>query len=152
MVVLDADLTAQVLLALRSLSTSLTLGSIRLYETTAKSLFNSIRRLVTALESAFQTVFVLAAYCEALQAARRDEWSSSAMQATDSTKMSSRVNYEDTRLDGGMRIEARNLSFTYPNANEPVLKNINLTVEAGETLAIVGFNGGGEFGDKTLLT
>jgi ABC-type multidrug transport system fused ATPase/permease subunit len=130
-------------LALRSLSTSLTLGSIRLYETTAKSLFNSIRRLVTALESSFQTVFVLAAYCEALEAAHRDEWNSVAPSAKSAVGSPVKVEYEDTRLDGGMRIEAKNLSFTYPNATEPVLKGINLTIEAGETLAIVGFNGGG---------
>ncbi|KZS90673.1 P-loop containing nucleoside triphosphate hydrolase protein [Sistotremastrum niveocremeum HHB9708] len=43
-----------------------------------------------------------------------------------------------------MKIEARNLSFAYPGATEPVLRNINLVIEPGETLAIVGFNGGGK--------
>ena len=44
----------------------------------------------------------------------------------------------------GMAIEAKNLTFSYPGTETPVLKNINLKIEAGETLAIVGFNGGGE--------
>lgn len=44
----------------------------------------------------------------------------------------------------GMVIEAKNLTFSYPGTDTPVLKNINLKIEAGETLAIVGFNGGGK--------
>lgn len=44
----------------------------------------------------------------------------------------------------GMAIEAKNLTFAYPGSGSPVLKNINLKIEAGETLAIVGFNGGGK--------
>lgn len=44
----------------------------------------------------------------------------------------------------GMAIEAKNLTFAYPGTDTLVLKNINLKIEAGETLAIVGFNGGGK--------
>jgi len=44
----------------------------------------------------------------------------------------------------GMKLEARNLTYTYPGCKDPVLKDINLTIEAGETLAIVGFNGSGK--------
>ncbi len=61
------------------------------------------------------------------------------------------IDYETTRMEGGMRIEARNLSFTYPGMKNPVLRNINLVVEPGTTLAIVGFNGGGEFYSHTKL-
>lgn len=36
------------------------------------------------------------------------------------------------------------VSFTYPNTNEPVLKNINVQIKDGETVAIVGENGSGK--------
>lgn len=47
-----------------------------------------------------------------------------------------------------MKIEARNLSFKYPKAKDYAIRNVNFIVQPGQTLAIVGFNGGG----KTTLT
>ncbi len=41
-------------------------------------------------------------------------------------------------------IIARNLSFTYPGANVPALKNINWEIQPGETVAIVGAIGAGK--------
>lgn len=41
-------------------------------------------------------------------------------------------------------IEFRNVCFRYPNTAENALKNINLTVRARETVAIVGPNGSGK--------
>lgn len=45
-------------------------------------------------------------------------------------------------------IEIRNVSFTYPGNDEPTLKNINMTINPGEKIALVGYNGAG----KTTLT
>jgi subfamily B ATP-binding cassette protein MsbA len=42
------------------------------------------------------------------------------------------------------RIEFRNIVFTYPGADRPVLKGIDLTVTAGQNIAIVGPNGSGK--------
>src|SRR5216683_1948441 len=42
------------------------------------------------------------------------------------------------------RIEFRNLTFRYHPASEPVLKDINLTIEAGQTVAFVGRTGSGK--------
>lgn len=41
-------------------------------------------------------------------------------------------------------ISFRNVTFTYPNTLEPVLKNINFNVKSGEKLAIMGATGAGK--------
>jgi len=42
-------------------------------------------------------------------------------------------------------VHVKNLSFTYPGAgNEPVLKNINVTIPEGKVTAIVGMSGSGK--------
>ena len=41
-------------------------------------------------------------------------------------------------------IEFKNVSFKYPDADEYVLKNINLKVEKGETIAFIGSTGSGK--------
>jgi ATP-binding cassette subfamily B protein len=52
----------------------------------------------------------------------------------------------------GGRVEFRNVFFTYPGGSEPVLSDFSLTVEEGETLAIVGPNGAGKTTIVKLLT
>jgi len=42
----------------------------------------------------------------------------------------------------GIRFE--NVTFSYPDAKEPALKNINLFIPAGKSLALVGHNGAGK--------
>ena len=42
------------------------------------------------------------------------------------------------------RIEARCLSFTYPDAASPALEDVSFVIEAGKTLAIVGPTGSGK--------
>ena len=49
------------------------------------------------------------------------------------------------------KIEFQNVSFTYPDGSSPVLHDINLTVEPGETLAIIGNTGSGKSSLVKLL-
>ena len=48
-------------------------------------------------------------------------------------------------------IEFRNVSFRYPSASDDALKNVNLTIRAGQNIAIVGPNGSGKTTLVSLL-
>ncbi|MEV5342021.1 ATP-binding cassette domain-containing protein [Streptomyces sp. NPDC052676] len=54
--------------------------------------------------------------------------------------------------DGPQVITARNVSFTYPGADNPALDGINLDLKRGEVLAPVGENGAGKSTLARLLT
>ncbi len=56
---------------------------------------------------------------------------------------------EVERVEG--TLEIRNLSFTYPNSDRPALQDINLTIKAGETIALVGRSGSGKTTLASLL-
>lgn len=45
-----------------------------------------------------------------------------------------------------------NVTFTYPRGSQPVIRNMNLTIGAGETVALVGPNGCGKSTLVNLLT
>jgi len=53
------------------------------------------------------------------------------------------------RLSGS--IELAGVEYTYPNANSPALRGIDLTIQAGQTVAIVGPNGCGKTTLVSLL-
>src|SRR5206468_961292 len=46
--------------------------------------------------------------------------------------------------DGGGRVELQGVSFAYPDSDRTVLHDIDLTVEAGRTVALVGATGSGK--------
>ena len=52
----------------------------------------------------------------------------------------------------GHTIEFQNVSFRYPGTKRDVLKNINFTVNAGDTVVLVGLNGAGKTTLLKLLT
>lgn len=52
--------------------------------------------------------------------------------------------FENKILPKNLKIDLVNLSFKYPNSDKYVLKNINLTVNNNESIALVGENGAGK--------
>jgi ATP-binding cassette subfamily B protein len=49
-----------------------------------------------------------------------------------------------TQLHATGLVELRDVSFSYPGAEQPVLKNVSFTARAGETTAIIGSTGAGK--------
>ncbi|MFD0050602.1 ABC transporter ATP-binding protein [Actinomycetes bacterium NPDC127524] len=52
-------------------------------------------------------------------------------------------------VEGNLNFE--NISFAYDESEEPVLKNLNLHVRKGETIALVGMSGGGKSSLVSLI-
>nr|VFJ68080.1 MAG: ATP-binding cassette, subfamily B, MsbA [Candidatus Kentron sp. FM]VFJ68952.1 MAG: ATP-binding cassette, subfamily B, MsbA [Candidatus Kentron sp. FM]VFK18452.1 MAG: ATP-binding cassette, subfamily B, MsbA [Candidatus Kentron sp. FM] len=57
--------------------------------------------------------------------------------------------HEVERVRG--RLEFRNLGFRYPNSDKPAIENINLLIEPGETVALVGHSGSGKTTIASLI-
>ena len=51
---------------------------------------------------------------------------------------------EYKELKGDASLEFKNVTFRYPNGDQPVISNISFKVKAGETLAIIGSTGAGK--------
>ena len=62
------------------------------------------------------------------------------MSLAEETKPSGKVVFDDEVST----IEFRNVTFTYPKAEKPVLQNISFSVHKGEKISIVGLNGAGK--------
>lgn len=51
---------------------------------------------------------------------------------------------DDSKINFEKEIELRNVSFTYPKCQDEVIKNINIKIDKGSHIAIVGENGAGK--------
>lgn len=118
-------------LLLATHSPSASLGNFLLYRNSIESLLFTIRRLLHAISMAYQNIFLMAAFCAASSIKPR-------LHPDDDNV----VQYKNN--PGGMSITARNLTYTYPGSTDPAVKDVNITINAGESIAIVGFNGSGK--------
>lgn len=61
---------------------------------------------------------------------------------TDGTRTEGAKNADGTPVRG--RVEFRDVSFTYPDAREPMLEHVSFTAQPGQTVAFIGSTGSGK--------
>lgn len=54
------------------------------------------------------------------------------------------IDFADINNKKGVSIETDKVSFTFPDADLPILDNISLNIESGERVCIAGYNGSGK--------
>lgn len=114
---------------------NLTLGSMVAFVGYMDRLYNPLRRLVNSSTSITQSVASMDRVFEFID----EEYD--IVDSNDAKELKN--------VKGDVSFE--NVSFTYDNEKEPVLKNINLHVRNGETIAFVGMSGGGKSTLVSLL-
>ncbi|PFH52604.1 hypothetical protein AMATHDRAFT_74081 [Amanita thiersii Skay4041] len=112
-------------------SSTVTLGSLTLYRNSLQSLIYASRSLMTTLRMMFQGIFLMSAFCTSMK-----------IQPQLKPKEQDTVKYKATARGAGIKI--RGISFSYPGCSEPALRDVNLELLPGESLAIVGHNGSGK--------
>ncbi|KAF8076068.1 P-loop containing nucleoside triphosphate hydrolase protein [Lyophyllum atratum] len=112
-------------------TSSASLGSLTLYRSSIQSVVLACGNLIRTTRMAFQGIFLMSAFCASKDLKPRLQPEDEEMTSYDS-------------LPGGVSIEVRGLSYTYPESKEPALKDVNFSLAPGESLAIVGFNGSGK--------
>lgn len=125
------------LMGLHFFSAKITLGSLHIVQTTITGIYYQLMGFKGQFEAVIESVLCMAAFFE-IQA-----WIDERETGDRTIEYTPRVPASGEKR--GMKIEAKNLTFTYPGGKTPVLKNVNLLIEPGQTLAIVGFNGGGSY-------
>ncbi|KAF7313550.1 ABC transporter domain-containing protein [Mycena chlorophos] len=112
-------------------TSSASLGSLTLYRSSIHSVILASQSLLATGRLMFQGVFLMSAFCAAKEVKPKLQ-----------PREEDLLRYQP--CPNGASIQARGLSYTYPGCSEPALKNVNFTLQSGETLAIVGHNGSGK--------
>ncbi len=105
----------------------LSLGDLTMYVTSAISFASSMGQTGESVVNLFQEASFLKPYLEF-------------MNIPEEVKEKGKEKFEGEIGS----IEFRDVTFTYPKAEKPVLKNISFKVEKGQKISIVGLNGAGK--------
>ncbi|OIJ14304.1 multidrug ABC transporter ATP-binding protein [Anaerobacillus arseniciselenatis] len=106
----------------------LTIGAMVAFVAYIDRLYNPLRRLVNSSTTLTQAVASMDRVFEFID----EEY--------DIVDRENAKEVKETKGD----IHFNNVTFAYEDENEPVLKNINLNIQSGETIAFVGMSGGGK--------
>lgn len=132
-------------LGLHFFSEKITLGTLHVIQSTVGTMYWQIMYITQKMEATVTSIRCISALMGA------EDWRRYQTEGGERTQVYvPRVPEPGEKR--GMRIEAKGLSFKYPIGRNYALRNVNLTIEAGETLAIVGFNGGGKTTLAKVLT
>lgn len=105
---------------------TLTLGDYTLYGGVANQLLNSITALTGVINQSYESEMRLSKYAEFL-------------------RLEPFVKNEGTgTIQAIDQIEFRNVTFTYPNSQQPVLKDVSFEITKDQSIALVGLNGAGK--------
>lgn len=113
--------------ALRVVDGSLTLGDVAIYGGATARLRSALENAILALTDALEQTLHVANLRQFLAIRPRIS-----------------VDAGVTPTENRGAILVKNVTFTYPGAKKPTLKNISLQIEPGEAVAIVGENGAGK--------
>lgn len=109
------------------LGPQISIGSLTMYVSSAISFSTSVRGVGESIIYMLQVLSYLDPYMEFM--ALKDE------QEIAGTK----------KVEGGIRsIEFKNVTFTYPKAEKPVLTDVSFSIHQGQKISIVGLNGAGK--------
>ena len=105
----------------------LTLGALTMYVSATINISNMVVNLGSSIVTLLQFLSWLDPYMEFMSLAEE-------------TKQEGKKLFR-----GGVEtLEFKSVTFTYPNAEQPVLKNVSFSVNKGEKISIVGLNGAGK--------
>lgn len=120
---------AYLILAYEVIFHSMTVGDFSMYLSSASQLYNSVMGAAGCYHNLMGQAWITSKFRECIELSER-------LRIESGTKP---VGKPDK-----VKIEFCDVSFKYPNTDRMILNNINLTIEPGETLSIVGVNGAGK--------
>lgn len=109
------------------ITNSITVGQFSLYSNALRQLKNSVDNIIFIITEFIVNTEYLKGFFDFMKLKQEDL-----------------TCLEKVRLEKEAEIKFEDVSFRYPNSDHDVLKNINITIKAGETLLIVGENGAGK--------
>jgi ATP-binding cassette subfamily B protein len=140
---IGANSAIYIYVALQAVLGRITLGGLSLYTQTAMQVGSNFQSVLDGVSNTYENNLFVSTLFEFLE---YEPKITSPQKPQPLTTMQGRK---------GLDIEFRNVSFTYPGKDpetEAALKNVSFTLNAGETIALVGRNGAGKTTIVKLLT